>query len=263
MTHACLRRYHFDSPQSCYIDYSLAPDDWALDDGSRLPQRKMFEDCSYDAASRTFRASVRWSEVSIGGTVRWDYRLIFSDDFRIIAGGDIASFDGAGQQKITDRYPHDLRYWLLRPPPNNLPGCVFMQGGLLGLASYHFPLLEGVDAAYISYEAAPPSWLLDNGQPPPRRKPFLNPTFDPASRTFRGTVDWSDSAFGGHVRWDYTMVFSEGYSFIAGGSVKCFHDVGLPHSRESVYGVDLNYDLYVEEEAQMMYCLQQLRIGAV
>jgi hypothetical protein len=37
-------------------------------------------------------------------------------------------------------------------------------------------------------------------------------------------------------------------------------DAGLPHSRESVYGVDLNYDLYVEEEAQMMYCLQQLKI---
>jgi hypothetical protein len=257
----CLR-YHFDSPECCYINYFYAPDEWVLDDGSRLPERKMFEDCSFDASSRTFRASIRWSDVPIGGCIRWDYCMVFSDDFRIIVGGQITSFDDAGVQKITDRYPQDLRYWLLTPPPSSLPGCTFMQGGLLGLASYHFPL-DPADAAYISYEAAPPSWLLDNGQPPPRRKAFINTSFDQESRTFRGTIDWSESAFGGHVRWEYTMVFAEQFQSIVGGRVLCYTDVSLPPSRESVFGVDLDYELYVEEEAQMMYCLKQLNIGLV
>ncbi len=188
--------------------------------------------------------------------------MVFSDDFRIIVGGEITSYDETGGHKITDRYPQDLRYWLLRPPPTSLPGCSFMQGGLLGLASYHFPL-DPAEDAYISYEAAPPSWLLDNGQPPPRRKTFINPSFDQESRTFRGTIDWSESSFGGHVRWQYTMTFSEEYSSIVGGSVLCYHDVDQAPSRESVFGIDLDYELYVEEEAQMMYCLKQLMIGSV
>ena len=246
----------------CHVSYSRAPEDWTVDDGSRLPERKTFEGCQYDVATRTFRATVRWSDAPIGGSVLWQYRMVFSDDFRIIVDGEVISLDDSGNQITSDRYPHDLRYWLHRSPPTHLLGCAFMQGGCLGLASYHFPVDAGIEGAYISYEAAPASWLLDNGQPPPRRKAFVNATFDEDSRTFRGSIDWSESTFGGDVRWEYTMIFGDDYSHIVGGSVERYSNDDTGPS-QSVYGRDLHYDLYVEEEMQMMYCLKQLRIGAV
>jgi hypothetical protein len=252
-------RYHFESLDACYISYSEAPDNWLLDDGSRLPQRKMFEDCSYDANTRTFRATVRWREAPVEGSVRWDYRMVFSDDFCIIAAGESECFDKSGQLLRTRRFPHDLRYWRQRRMSTGLPGCVFIQGGLIGLASYHFPSDAGIESAYISYEAAPSSWLLDNGNPPPLRKAFTRPCFDSETRTFRATIDWSESSFGGSVKWEYTMVFASDYSHIIGGSVQCFSDATLPPSSESLYGRELIYELYVEEQAQMDYCLRQLR----
>ena len=256
-------RYHFDRIDMCYIDYTFAPEEWTTDDGARVPQRKLFEDCSFDASTRTFRGTVQWLDSPLGGSARWIYRMVFSDDFCIIEDGEIVSYDVLGVAASTDRYPQDLRYWRHQLPPAALPGCVFMQGGLLGLASYHFPSISGIEGAYISYEAAPPSWLLDNGQPPPPQKAFLNPTFDEESRTFRGTIEWSESAFGGDVRWEYTIVFADSFSHIASGSVRRFNDASGSPAGESVYGVNLNYELYVEPEAQMMHRLSQLRVGLV
>ena len=43
---------------------------------------------------------------------------------------------------------------------------------------------------YISYASAPSEWTLDNGSPFPEKKPFLDPAFDAASRTFTGWIDW-------------------------------------------------------------------------
>ncbi len=63
------------------------------------------------------------------------------------------------------------------------------------------------------------------------------------------------------MRWDYTMVFAENYSRIIGGSVQCFSDADLPPSSESQYGEDLNYELHVDDEAHLMYCLRQLGLG--
>lgn len=69
--------------------------------------------------------------------------------------------------------------------PTTIFGGVYVQGNTEGLASYHF----NEDESYISYSAAPPYWLLDNGSAPPVKKLFLNSTYDPATRTFRAVVD--------------------------------------------------------------------------
>jgi len=45
------------------------------------------------------------------------------------------------------------------------------------------------ECAYLSYESAPPHWTLDNGLPPPKKKPFINPRYDQATRTFTGAID--------------------------------------------------------------------------
>ena len=63
-------------------------------------------------------------------------------------------------------------------------------GGQEGLASYHFESTAQGPSAYISYASAPPQWTLDNGSPFPEKKPFRDPAFDAATRTFTGWIDW-------------------------------------------------------------------------
>ena len=54
---------------------------------------------------------------------------------------------------------------IYRPAPTTIVGAAYLQGGTLGLASYHFdadPEDEtALGAAYISYEGAPFSALTD------------------------------------------------------------------------------------------------------
>jgi len=99
--------------------------------------------------------------------------------------------------------------------PTTIFGGVYIQDGTEGLASYHFSEAE----SYISYSAAPPSWLLDDGSPPPLKKPFLNVHYDTIARTFTAVVDWTDVNFDGDAKWFYRMIFSEDLSQIEGGEV--------------------------------------------
>ena len=124
-------------------------------------------------------------------------------------------------------------------------GAAYMQGGLLGLASYHF---RGPDDCYISYEAAPPDWLLDDGTRPPAVKRFESPSWDADTRTFVGAIDWSAAPFGGDARWEYTIVFSEDFATVAGGEVRAFDAAGARRRhRTRRFGRDLHYELYVED----------------
>ena len=64
------------------------------------------------------------------------------------------------------------------------------------------------------------------------------------------------------------MVFAEDFSMIESGRVLCYsaagvrEDPGAAPNSESIYGRDLRYALYVEEEAQMFHHLQELQSGA-
>lgn len=70
--------YHFESREQCYISYANSPESWRLDDGSRPPGRKPFEQISYDESTRTFKGRVSWPE-PFDGAVRWDYTIVFSE----------------------------------------------------------------------------------------------------------------------------------------------------------------------------------------
>ncbi len=209
--------YHFPAPDDCYISYENAPAAWVLDDGTRPPTRKPFLNPRYDAATRTFRGTIDWSDNNFHGDARWEYEMVFADDFVTIAGGQMNGFDREGNATRTSKFPETLRYVREYEMPSTIVGQAYMQGGGLGVASYHFP---EIDQAYISYEAAPPQWTRDDGQPPPQQKPFVNPRYDAATRTFTGTIDWSDNNFHGDARWEYEMVFSEDFSRITGGQVR-------------------------------------------
>ena len=89
--------YHFDGPDDCYISYASAPDAWRLDSGEKLPARKPFEAPRWDAATRTFVGAIDWSAAPFGGDARWEYTIIFSEDFGTVTGGEVrASTPTAG-----------------------------------------------------------------------------------------------------------------------------------------------------------------------
>ena len=125
--------------------------------------------------------------------------------------------------------------------PTTIFGGVYIQAGTLGLASYHFSEEE----SYISYSAAPPNWRLDDGSPPPVKKPFLHATYDASCRTFRAVVDWSENTFGGDAEWIYRMVFSEDFRIIEKGEVIGYKADGSKGDW-LVYEEDLFYTRYEE-----------------
>merc|ERR1719238_1609018 len=97
---------------------------------------------------------------------------------------------------------------LLAEPDTDTPfGCIFVQRGGLGLASYHF---DAPDDCYISYAEAPANWRLADGTPPPDKKPWVEHSYDPDTFTFRGVITWSPT-FSGMDRWEYEIVFSEDF----------------------------------------------------
>lgn len=222
--------YHFEAPDDCFISYESAPAAWTLDDGSRPPPRKPFLGPSYDAASRTFTGSVDWSGGTInGGDARWEYRLVFSESMNVIEGGGSWCYGEDGGLRAHRTFPDNLVYWRALPAASSPRGLSFLQGSRVGLASYHFgPSGDGAEGSHISYAAADPSWRLDDGSAPPPRVPFLEPTYDAATRTFRGSVDWSPTSFHGDERWEYLMTFSESFDRIADGRVNAFRPGGEP-----------------------------------
>lgn len=119
--------------------------------------------------------------------------------------------------------------------PHMIFGGVYVQCNTVGLASYHFDEVE----SYISYSSAPPQWRLDDGTPPPERKPFENSSYDPESRTFRGVINWPIT-FGEDSKWVYRIVFSEDYMQIDGGEVTAYKAQEEP-SDVHVYGQHLIY----------------------
>eukprot|EP00304_Pavlova_gyrans_P007097 CAMPEP_0206057164 /NCGR_PEP_ID=MMETSP1466-20131121/43796_1 /ASSEMBLY_ACC=CAM_ASM_001126 /TAXON_ID=44452 /ORGANISM="Pavlova gyrans, Strain CCMP608" /LENGTH=316 /DNA_ID=CAMNT_0053432431 /DNA_START=119 /DNA_END=1069 /DNA_ORIENTATION=+ len=229
---AGMASYNFESPEVCYIGYKNAPPQWQSDDGTPFPECKPFLSPSYNPTTRTFTGVVDWSEHPVHGAVKWVYSMVFSESLAVISGGGLKQVDAEGRVVKEHAFPDDLVYWREPSANSSLAGSIYIQGGQLGVASYHF---ESETEAHISYLRAPPEWTLDNGERPPAQKPFLSPAYDVATRTFTGTIDWSPTSFAGDARWVYRMVFSEDMCRITGGSVASFRADG---SR----GRDLHFD---------------------
>lgn len=126
-------------------------------------------------------------------------------------------------------------------------GKVYVQQGTVGFASYHFDNDEG---PYVSYDSDMckifPS--LDDGSRPPLKKPFKDPKYNPATRTFHATVEWTPATWAGADKWEYTMVFSEDLSTIVSGKVQWFAKGSeAPWAdRTSLFGKHLRYKLLPE-----------------
>lgn len=142
-------------------------------------------------------------------------------------------------------------------PPKSPYNQYYIQHGAFGLASYWID--ADLELSYIYYSASVP-WLLDNGNRPPSRKYFDNCTYDGATRTFRGEIDWNkqdNTTFGGDSQWKYEMVFSPDFTRIVAGEVR-----KRPSLRVNRFGDQLVYAILPHTNAQerlySVLCLQAL-----
>jgi len=214
--------YHFDSENDCYISYANAPHSWKLANGAKPPAKKEFSTFSWDAATRTFRGSIEW-DPKFNGNFRWDYEIVFAEDFCSVVGGHVLHDGGPETTQFLPPWEVSnprggLTYLRWTPPPTTIYGGVYVQGSryhsmLEGVASYHF---DAEDNCYISYSNAPGEWRLDDQSPPPSRKPFTNCMYDPDSRKFSATIMWNPT-FQGQACWKYEMTFAEDFSRIVNG----------------------------------------------
>lgn len=104
--------YHFDAEDDIYIDYSAAPDDWALDDGSPLPTRKAFIETGYEGI-RTFDAVIDWSTPegsTSGGVQKWVYSMVFDEGYTAITSGTLEGYDSDGELMYILAFGEDMIY---------------------------------------------------------------------------------------------------------------------------------------------------------
>ena len=90
-----LASYHFNIDLTkCYISYLDAPFNWRLVNGNYPPNKKYFEETSYDSNQRIFKGIIRWGDNPFrNGANTWKYSMQFSTDFTSIESGTIDSFD--------------------------------------------------------------------------------------------------------------------------------------------------------------------------
>ena len=120
-------------------------------------------------------------------------------------------------------------------------GNVYVQTGGIGFASYHF---NSYDSVYIDYSDFNIN-SLDNGNPFPNKKLFINKEFDESNGIFSGLINWSapeNSSVNNTSLWAYKMYFSADYSYVDSGSVIVYSTNG-DSVYTAYYGIDLIYIL--------------------
>eukprot|EP00929_Paragymnodinium_shiwhaense_P015660 TRINITY_DN123754_c0_g1_i1.p1 TRINITY_DN123754_c0_g1~~TRINITY_DN123754_c0_g1_i1.p1 ORF type:complete len:468 (+),score=51.70 TRINITY_DN123754_c0_g1_i1:81-1484(+) len=228
-----LASYHFVSETESYISYEEAPSNWRLDDGTPPPGRKYFENSSWDPETLTFRGVVYW-QPKFHGDARWHYEVVFSEDFTGVVAGSVSSYSTIEAEKPSSvtkfsppwecNWDGHLNYLRWTAPPSSIYGNVYVQGAvyapyLEGVASYHF---DSPEDCYISYNRAPEAWVLADGSRPPAKKPFRKTSYDPQTRTFKGTIYWAPHSFAGSNRWEYTMRFNDDFTYIEMGEMQAY-----------------------------------------
>ena len=100
--------YHF-LETGPYISYSSAPIlGWKLEDGTLLPEKKMFEDCTFDEATRTFTGNINWP-IRYNGNKLWEFTIEFDMEFTKISGGSVITYKTSGKTE-TLYFGRDLNY---------------------------------------------------------------------------------------------------------------------------------------------------------
>ena len=106
---------------------------------------------------------ILWDDSSVGQEVRWDYTMVFSEDWRYITKGGVTLVKKNGTESEV-KFGRDLYYhrYISTPSPFlDKKEHMYVSGSGPGSASYHFSLHGD---SYISYENSPKTWKTDDGK---------------------------------------------------------------------------------------------------
>jgi len=95
---------HDEGDEASYISF-LRVRGLAFDDGTAIPLKKFFTNCSYTAApQREFRGTIDWNDKTVDGAQWWVFRMRFDENFIFIDSGECKSYDGQGNLLKTDEF---------------------------------------------------------------------------------------------------------------------------------------------------------------
>ena len=72
--------------------------------------KKPFQDVTFEASTRTFRAVVEWHPIALDGDVKRVYRMVFSVDYTCIEKGEVISYGASGETRHMWTYGQELVY---------------------------------------------------------------------------------------------------------------------------------------------------------
>ena len=85
---------------------------------------------------------------------------------------------------------------------------------IVGWGSIHVD--TAINSFYLDYSKVPSSWKLDNGDPYPARKNFINANLDLVASKFTGEISWVPTAISGVTRWSYDISSGDSFNTLSG-----------------------------------------------
>ena len=100
--------YHF-TDEGVYINYENRLPNWRMTNDEAPPNKKYFENVTYDADSRQFMGEIIWGDISLEPNItKWIYRFEFSEDFNIIEKGTVEHISKEGMVHHTSVFGEQL-----------------------------------------------------------------------------------------------------------------------------------------------------------
>jgi hypothetical protein len=130
-----------------------------------------------------------------------------------------------------------------------IDGLIFVQFGLVGLASYHFDLIK---RSYINYENRPTEWKFDDGSPIADKVYFSNEKYDSKTKTFDANVVF-EKEFLGIKLAKFHFKFDDSLARIISGNIQTLNSKGSPIEVKSLlvkYGTDITKELVYKRHVQ-------------
>ena len=82
-------------------------------DGTKPPDKKYFDNPVYNSDTKVFKGDINWGENTFGDAAKWEYEMVFSNDFMKIESGYVKSYDTSGNPTRTDYFGQLLIYKLI------------------------------------------------------------------------------------------------------------------------------------------------------
>ena len=99
--------YYLCSTLDSYISYVNTP--WNLDDGNPPPEKKFFANPQFFPEERQFTGLIEWVPITFGDCVRWEYKIVFNEDWKFIEDGTMDVYYLNGETE-TDYFGETLQY---------------------------------------------------------------------------------------------------------------------------------------------------------